>query len=985
MFAEIVVNRPTHRRPQPGDDPGYRDAWYLVTYTYRLPSHLQDKVRPGHLVLVPLGASNALGIVVALTDALPEHLTETAIRDVAEVLDPLPVVTPVQIELAYWIANQYLAPLSETFRLMLPPGIEERTFVVITQRTEGMPGGLAPEEQEVWRLLQSRGGRARLSTLLAQVHVDQLEATIDRLAERGLVMVHHALVPPRPLPPRVQYVRLVADEATIQATLPRLGRSSSRADLLMLVARQRGAPLTVGELCQRVGCREEPVRALVERGWLKITEPRTLIVALPEARTADLARAPRQAAVLSLLLSRGGPVEKKELLARTGASPTVITALEEKGLVQRIREEPMVLLALPPDQVMNRIIELRGIEKELAVLAALRGTVGRVWVGGIYAQTGADLGTLRHLADHGLISLHAEQFDRPPLPDRRPLPSLTSDQEAVWREIERGLHQAGAGKEPYVALIHGVTGSGKTEIYLRALAATLTKGQRAIVLVPEISLTAQTVQRFEARFPGRVAVFHSRLTPGQRYAVWDRIRRGEADIVIGPRSALFTPVSRLGLIVLDEVHDHSYKQMEPIPLPAYHARDVAVALGRIAGAAVVLGSATPDLVSYYRATHGIYHLLELPQRIMTQPPAAAPQRARRQEVLPSPRPVSAPLPPVQVVDLRQELQAGNRSILSRVLQKALQQTLEAGEQAILFLNRRGTATFVLCRDCGYVARCPRCEVPLTFHRSAGSESSRLICHRCNHREPAPVLCPQCKSRRIRYFGLGTERVEAAVRELCPEARLLRWDRDTATSAEPEQFLQAFIERRADVLIGTQMIAKGLDFPMVTLVGVISADTALYLPDYRTAETTFQLLTQVAGRAGRSSRGGQVIIQTYNPDHYAIQAAAKHDFHRFYRQELTHRRQLGYPPFARLVALRFSDPDPERCRAAAERLGRWLAAEIQRLGRPIDLIGPAPCFFSRVRGRTRWQIVLRGPDPLSWLQGVVLPWGWQVDVDPISLL
>jgi len=518
-----------------------------------------------------------------------------------------------------------------------------------------------------------------------------------------------------------------------------------------------------------------------------------------------------------------------------------------------------------------------------------------------------------------------------------------------------------------------VTGSGKTEIYLRALEATLAAGRRAIILVPEISLTAQTVRRFDARFPGRVAVMHSQLTFGQRYAVWDRVRCGEADVVLGPRLALFAPIARLGLIILDEVHDSSYKQTEPIPLPAYHARDVAVALGRLTGAAVLLGSATPDLATYYRAAQGAYHLLELPYRIIPDTPTLDSHT----------RCTTHSLPPVRIVDLRQELRAGNRSIFSRPLQEALQRTLEAGEQAILFLNRRGAATFVLCRDCGYVARCPRCDAPLTFHRL--SDSERMICHHCNHREPVPARCPKCGGRRIRFFGLGTERVEAAVRELYPQARLLRWDRDTATGADHERFLQAFVEHRADVLVGTQMIAKGLDLPLVTLVGVISADTALYLPDYQTAERTFQLLTQVAGRAGRSHLGGQVIIQTYNPDHYAIQAAARHDFAGFYQQELAYRRRLGYPPFSRLVALRFSDEDPSRCRAEAERLGRWLAAEVRRLGLPADLIGPAPCFFSRVQGRSRWQIVVRAPDPTPLLRNVALPWGWRADVDPVSLL
>ena len=290
---------------------------------------------------------------------------------------------------------------------------------------------------------------------------------------------------------------------------------------------------------------------------------------------------------------------------------------------------------------------------------------------------------------------------------------------------------------------------------------------------------------------------------------------------------------------------------------------------------------------------------------------------------------------------------------------------------------------MLCRDCGYVALCPRCDTPLTLHRRLSAE--RLVCHHCNHREPVPDRCPACGGRRIRFFGLGTERVEATLREMYPKARLLRWDRDTASGPAHERFLQRFIDHRADVLIGTQMIAKGLDLPLVTLVGVISADTALYLPDFRAAERTFQLLTQVAGRAGRSRRGGQVIVQTYNPAHYAIQAAARHDYRSFFEQELAYRQQLGYPPFRRLVALRYSHPDARHCRFEAERLGRWLAAEIRRLDLPADLIGPAPCFFSRLAGRWRWQIVVRAADPLPLLRDVALPRGWRVDVDPVSLL
>jgi primosomal protein N' (replication factor Y) len=977
MYANIVVNRPIHKRPPAGSEP-LRGDERLLTFTYRLPERLRDTAAVGHLVQVPLAASTALGVIVALADSPPPDLPPgIEIRDIDEILDALPVVTPFQIELARWIAAEYLEPLSEAIRLMLPPDLESRTLIVVTSTPDSPPEGLAAGEVAALRVLQSHNGQLRLSALLAQIPGDDPETVIHTLAERGLVDARYALVPPRPAPPRVQFARLLADDATVDAALPRLGHSSKQADVLLVLARRVAAPLGLSELCDLAGCSEAPVRSLVERGWVEIAERRTLVVLLPGTAPADAGQAPKQAAVLAALAGHGKPMEMRDLIEQTGVSTAVVTALERKGLVRRISQEAVALLTLPPDQILDRMIELRGAGEQRAVLDVLRGTTGRVWVGGLYAQTGAGLSALRDLADHGLISLHAQEYDRPqPLVSESP-PCLTADQEVVWRQVEEGLKGRPPSAGPFVALLHGVTGSGKTEIYLRALAATLAAGRRAIVLVPEISLTPQTVRRFEARFPGRVAVMHSQLSLGQRYAVWDRVRRGEADVLIGPRSALLAPLSRLGLIVLDEAHDESYKQSEPIPLPAYDARDVAIALGHMTNAAVLLGSATPDVVTYYRASQGMYRLLELPQRILSS--AGHDPGATIRE----PRAALGTLPPVRIVDLRQELRAGNRSIFSRALQEALRRTLAAGEQAILFLNRRGAATFVLCRDCGYVARCPQCDIPLTLHRLAAAE--QLICHRCNRHQPAPTRCPHCGGRRIRYFGLGTERVEEAVGQLYPEARLLRWDQDTASGGDHERFLQAFIDHRADVLVGTQMIAKGLDLPLVTLVGVVSADTGLYLPDYRAAERTFQVLAQVAGRAGRSRRGGQVIIQTYNPDHYAIQAAARHDYAGFYRQELVYRRQLDYPPFSRLLVLRFSDRDPYRCRAEAERLGRWLAAEIRRLGLAADLIGPAPCFFSRVQDKYRWQIVVRASDPLPLLYDVALPWGWRVDVDPVSLL
>ncbi len=580
-------------------------------------------------------------------------------------------------------------------------------------------------------------------------------------------------------------------------------------------------------------------------------------------------------------------------------------------------------------------------------------------------------------------------------------------------------------------LLHGVTGSGKTEIYLRAIAGVLSAGRQAIVLVPEISLTPQTIRRFAARFPGRIGVIHSQLSRGERYDTWRRIRAGQMDIVIGPRSALFQPLPRLGLIVVDEEHDDSYKQDDLLirQLVRYHARQAARQLARLSGAVLILGSATPSLESYHAAQAGQIRLLELPQRILGHWRRLEEQRERYHVRGTAYKPVDegldaryAELPQVEVVDLRQELRAGNRSIFSRALQEALARTLAARQQAILFLNRRGAATFVMCRDCGHVLRCSRCEIPFTYHLESNPKAYRgssqpptthrqgvgstefsekvpenpqsaihnpqsaLVCHHCNRQEPAPECCPLCDSRRIRHFGVGTQRVEQEVRRMFPRARTLRWDWDVTRYKDAhEVILSQFSGHQADVLIGTQMIAKGLDLPLVTLVGVVSADTALYLPDFRAGERTFQLLTQVAGRAGRGILGGRVIVQTYTPEHYAIRAAAGHDYAVFYEQEMAYRRQLGYPPTARLAKVVAVDENPRRCREAAEAVAALLEERIAESGGEARLIGPVPCFFALYRGCTRWQVVVRAPDPTPLLRGRPFPPNCWVDVDPVSLL
>jgi len=671
-------------------------------------------------------------------------------------------------------------------------------------------------------------------------------------------------------------------------------------------------------------------------------------------------------------LVRAGILTQSQVLAPPHARPKTIRTAQ----------------LVPGHDVVAGLAGLRS-PKYQTVIDFLRQEAQPVDVSWVYAETGCTRYHLDKLAERGLIALDREQVWRDPLEGRvfKPTtpPPLTTDQQAVWDTLRAAMR----GAQPRSFLLHGVTGSGKTEIYLRAVNEVLSQNRQALVLVPEISLTPQTTSRFAARYPGRVAVLHSRLTQGERYDTWRRARAGKIDVIIGPRSALFSPLAHLGLIILDEEHDTSYKQQAPIPY--YHTRDTALKLAEQTGATVILWSATPSLESYVMAQQGKLTKLEMPRRIMGHTQRIRDLQARFH--VPETKfaaiaggPPDArfcPLPPVRIVDLRAELRAGNRSIFSRELQEAIDKALAASEQVILFLNRRGSATFVLCRDCGHVMTCPRCDVPLTQHSSRG----QLVCHHCNYKQPPPAKCPACGGTRIRYFGLGTERVEDAVRERWPDARILRWDRDTARShAGHTAILERFVEGSADILVGTQMIAKGLDLPFVTVVGVISADTMLNLPDFRAAEQTFQLLAQVAGRAGRGLLGGRVVIQSYHPDHYAIVTAANHDYAAFVERELSFRRQQGYPPFRRLARLVYEDTDASRAQAEAEMLARSLGELLEKWGRTeSDLIGPAPAFFSRIRGRHRWQILLRHSKPAEFLRNVPIPRGWRVDIDPTSVL
>jgi primosomal protein N' (replication factor Y) len=604
-----------------------------------------------------------------------------------------------------------------------------------------------------------------------------------------------------------------------------------------------------------------------------------------------------------------------------------------------------------------------------AALRCLMRDPDEVNVSWVYAESGCKLADLQLLAERDLIMLRENEMWRDPLEHinsrevKRDEVVLTAPQQAAMQAILAAF--AELSTRPI--LLQGVTGSGKTELYIRAVEEAIRRGKQALILVPEIALTPQTVRRFLARFPGQVGVIHSRLSTGERYDTWRRARIGLLKVVIGPRSALFTPFPNIGLIAVDECHDSSYYQSEP---PFYHAVAAAQDYARLCGAVCLLGSATPSVVQGYQAQSGASLRLELPGRI-TQAGSGAPA-------------LSLDLPPISVVDMREELKAGNRSIFSRELSEALREVLRRGEQAILFLNRRGAATYVFCRECGYTLKCPRCETPLTYHTQLGA--NELHCHHCGYQRHLPRTCPQCGGRQIRQYGLGSEKVEMELQALFPSARSLRWDWETTRQKDAHEIiLSHFAAGRADVLVGTQMLAKGLDLPKVTLVGVVLADVGLFLPDPFAAERVFQVLTQVAGRAGRSELGGKVVLQTFAPEHYAIQYAAGHDVAGFYQHELAERRRLGYPPFARLVRLELREHSSSKAEAEAQNLAAKISGWIETEGRKeTSLIGPAPCFFARLGGEYRWQIVVRGPDPLSLLRSR-LPDGWRVEVDPLSLL
>jgi primosomal protein N' (replication factor Y) len=793
---------------------------------------------------------------------------------------------------------------------------------------------------------------------------------------------------PRFLEIAVEGMHAGSDSATLTYSLPKSGSELPAVGRLAWVPLRREASLGVVVASHEIAP-DFPVRAIYEvlpeeaalsaeqvafSIWLQRQTAGSLFACLrlwmpPGVEYAftpwfelrrPLNTATRQQARVMEQLRANGAMSLPQLQAALGSSlVSVIPCLEESGAIYRKFESSTQIRGTRTERWLTTtnvdvVPKLTQRQREVMDVITGAGPSG-IKSAAVADRTAASPAVVARLVDMGLVSID----DRPPgaIDDSVSgyIPTLTTEQAIVWSALEAELLNPTNTPQ----LLFGVTGSGKTELYLRAIAATLRRGKGAIVLVPEIALTGHIGARVRERFPGRVAVLHSGLSPGARQEAWKQIASGERSIVVGPRSALFAPVQHPGLYVLDEEHDPSYKQDSD---PRYSARKAAEELARRNGAMLILGSATPSIETLFDGEQG----------------AVAVHRLTRRAVA-----AAQDLPPVQVVDIRQELGTGNLSFFSRALIDAVKLALDRKEQAMLLLNRRGMATVVLCRSCGHAITCPNCAIPLVYHRDRQS----MICHRCDHREAPLSRCPVCTGP-LDYFGAGTQRIEAEVGRFFPGARVVRWDMDVNRRAgAANRILKSIEAREIDVIVGTQLIAKGLDLPFVTTVGIVNADVGLFFPDFRAGERTFQLVTQMAGRAGRRTPHSRVIVQTYSPDHYVLEAASRHDVVGFFEREIVFRRQYRYPPFVRMIRYALRRSTDEECAIEADAMVRTLGRHAHSRGVTIDIVGPAPAFVARIRGESQWHLILKAaPNELDLLlDSLPHPPGWVVDIDPVSLL
>jgi len=644
--------------------------------------------------------------------------------------------------------------------------------------------------------------------------------------------------------------------------------------------------------------------------------------------------------IVSILAENGNRCELTELKRLTGLKSISrqIKSLEKSGWINireqytiRVREKTIraAFLAVPVEEIIDEI-ENNRIKKihQIRVLEMLMGNE-YLPVADITRFAGVSTAVLDTLRKHGYIDFLDVEIKRDPVKNKEiertePL-TPTVQQEAALKRIRGYLEKGSFGE----ILLHGVTGSGKTEVYLQVIRDVIENGKQAIVLVPEISLTPQMVERFKGRFGDDVAVLHSRLSLGERYDQWRLIKDGKIKVVVGARSAVFAPLKNLGIVIIDEEHENSYKSEVT---PKYHAAEIARRRCMLEHALLLYGSATPSVETYFKAVNGDIELVELGER------------ANRMV-----------MPEAHIVDMRNELEEGNRSIFSRKLNEEIKRNIKSGQQTILFLNRRGYASFVLCRGCGYTMKCVNCNISLTYH----TFDDRLICHYCGYTIKVPQTCPKCSSSYIRHFGTGTQRVEDDIRKSFPESTVIRMDMDTTRCKNShDEILSTFREKNIDIMVGTQMIAKGHDFPNVTLVGVLAADSLLNLGDYRAAERTFQLLTQVAGRAGRGKIAGRVIVQTYNTEDYSILSACRHDYISFYRQEIMMREKLGYPPFTNIAVVVLNGMNDRLTFSTAKTVREGLAAGFDDVGCSAEILGPARSPISKIKNKYRWRVIIK---------------------------
>jgi primosomal protein N' (replication factor Y) len=769
-------------------------------FTYRLPTSMQETARVGSRVVVRLGTKPMTGYIVALLPKLREgtSLVESELKEIEDLLDVEPSVTPQVVELTGWVADYYGAPLGEVMRAALPAGIDTSIMQAVSITSKGREALAHTSVPPA-----SAGGTERSTTKqrALQILADEGEAEINAFCLR----MGSARIP--------KWLRELESDGLIERTY----RTRS------IAARAK---------------RQRTIRLIEAAGEKKLSQA--------QQRALDALRSHKNQMIAS------------ELIKEAQISPSVISTLKKRGLVeqfdQEVRRDPLGRAALPPTEDLQ----------------------------------------------------------------------LTAAQGAALRAIQKTLRE----KEFSPFLLHGITGSGKTEVYIRAMRAALESGRGAMMLVPEIALTPILSRRLRAHFGDLIAIFHSSLSRGERFDEWSRLRTGDARVVLGTRSAVFAPVKDLSLIIVDEEQDASYRQEES---PFYNARDTAIVRAQKESATVVLGSATPSLETFHNAQTGKYGYLNLPERIGERRLATA-----------------------ELIDMRAVFMRRKQpDVFSDEVLSAIEQTHARGEQSIVLLNRRGYSSFILCRSCGESIMCPNCEVTLTYHRG----DQTLVCHYCNHRERAPAQCPVCASKYIYYVGEGTEQIEEVLRKRFPQLRIGRIDRDTkARRREFEKTLLDFEKGELDLLVGTQMLAKGHDFPNVTFVGVVSVDAGLALPDFRAAERTFQLITQVAGRAGRGDQPGRVLIQTYHPDHYALRHAVAQDYVGFYNEEIRHRRNHGYPPFVALALLLTRHKDPNRAHEIAQQVKQALVEA--DLNRTCRVLGPAPAPLARLRGEFRFHVLVK---------------------------